>query len=63
MDVDQILQALGWVILLEGLLPFLAPQRWRRMMTEILKHHDGQLRFYGLICIVLGSILLFALTL
>jgi uncharacterized protein YjeT (DUF2065 family) len=63
MDIDQVLLALGWVLVIEGLLPFLAPTRWRRMMSEILAHQDGQIRFYGLICIVLGSILLFALTL
>ena len=58
MDADPFLQALGWVLVLEGLLPFVMPGRWRRMMSEILKHQDGQIRFYGLICIVLGLILL-----
>ena len=45
MDIDQVLLALGWVLVIEGLLPFLAPTRWRRMMSEILAHQDGQIRF------------------
>ena len=58
MDVESLLQGLGWVLIIEGLMPLLAPGRWRQMMTEIFKHQDGQLRFFGLFCIVSGLILL-----
>jgi len=57
MDFDSILAALGLVLIIEGLLPFTAPARWRHMFSELLRHHDGQIRFFGLICIVLGLIL------
>ena len=57
MDVDAILATLGLVLVIEGLLPFAAPARWRSMFTELLRHHDGQIRFFGLICIFLGLIL------
>jgi uncharacterized protein YjeT (DUF2065 family) len=57
LDPAQLLATLGLVLLLEGLLPFVAPSRWRRMMAEILKNQDGQIRFFGLICMVLGLIL------
>jgi uncharacterized protein YjeT (DUF2065 family) len=58
MDVEHFLQALGWVLIIEGLLPLLSPGRWRQVMTEIFKHQDGQLRFFGLFCICSGLILL-----
>ena len=57
MDLDSLLATLGLVLLIEGALPFVAPDRWRRMFTELLRHHDGQIRFFGLICLVLGLIL------
>jgi uncharacterized protein YjeT (DUF2065 family) len=58
MDVENLLQALGCVLIIEGMLPLLAPGRWRQMMTEIFRHQDGQLRFFGLFCVVSGLILL-----
>jgi uncharacterized protein YjeT (DUF2065 family) len=59
MDLDALLATLGLVLIIEGLLPFAAPARWRRMFQDILKHHDGQIRFFGLISIVTGLIFLF----
>lgn len=58
MDTDALFWALGLVLVLEGMLPFLAPSSWRRLFTELLRHHDGQIRFFGLNCIFLGLILL-----
>ena len=59
MNIDSLLATLGLVLIMEGLLPFAAPTRWRRMFLDILKHHDGQIRFFGLISIGLGLILLY----
>jgi len=57
MDLDSLLAPLGLVLIIEGALPFAAPAHWRRMFTELLRHHDGQIRFFGLICLGLGLIL------
>ncbi|MDI9330015.1 MAG: DUF2065 domain-containing protein [Alphaproteobacteria bacterium] len=57
MDLDPLLTTLGLVLIIEGLMPFLAPARWRRMFSELLRHDDGQIRFFGLICIFFGLIL------
>ncbi len=57
MDLDSLLATLGLVLLIEGALPFISPSRWRRMFAELLSHHDGQIRFFGLICLILGLIL------
>ena len=42
------------MLVLEGLLPFLSPGGWRRTFLKLMELRDGQLRFFGLIAIVLG---------
>lgn len=48
--------AMSMVLVLEGLLPLLAPRQWRQMFTQLLQLKDGQLRFCGLLCIAAGAI-------
>ena len=50
--------AMGLVLVMEGLLPLLAPGLWRRLFTQLLALKDGQLRFCGLLCIAAGAITL-----
>lgn len=50
--------ALGLVLVLEGLLPFISPAGWRRMFTQMLQLRDGQIRFVALLSIVAGLVLL-----
>jgi uncharacterized protein YjeT (DUF2065 family) len=57
LDSDTLWAALALVLVIEGLLPFLSPGGWRRMFTQILQLHDGQIRFFGL-CSILGGLLL-----
>jgi uncharacterized protein YjeT (DUF2065 family) len=56
-SADLFWAALALVLVFEGLMPFLAPSAWRRMFTEMLKLQDGQIRFFGLICLVSGALL------
>ncbi|APW38904.1 DUF2065 domain-containing protein [Rhodoferax koreense] len=62
MDADTLWAALALVLVIEGLLPFLSPPRWRRMFEQILQMTDGQIRFFGLGSMLLGLILLWLLT-
>ncbi len=48
---------LALVLIVEGLLPLLAPGLWRRLFTEMLRLRDGQLRFFGLTSIIGGALL------
>jgi uncharacterized protein len=48
--------ALCLVLVVEGLLPFVAPKTWRDTMSKAAQFSDGQLRMIGLICIVVGLI-------
>jgi len=52
-----LLLALGLALILEGLLPMLMPQRWRQIFEQVLRLQDGQIRFFGLVCVLIGLLL------
>ncbi len=54
-----LLAAVGLMLVLEGLLPFVAPQAWRETFRRMIELKDGQLRFVGLISMLGGLLLLF----
>lgn len=51
---DILWKALAMMLVLEGLLPLLFPGLWRRVMGDLMRLKDGQLRFYGLIGVACG---------
>jgi len=55
---DSLWTAFALVLVLEGLLPFVAPATWRRVFQQVLALRDGQIRFFGLLSILLGLALL-----
>lgn len=48
--------ALCLVLVIEGLLPFVAPRLWRETMQRVSQFSDGQLRMIGLFAIVAGLV-------
>ena len=52
------LMALALMLILEGVLPFLAPNLWRETFRRITQMTDGQIRFVGLSSIIVGLLLL-----
>lgn len=58
---STLLTAFALMLVLEGLLPFLAPKAWRDTFRRITELADGQIRFLGLSSIVVGIVLLFIL--
>ncbi|MBC7470225.1 MAG: DUF2065 domain-containing protein [Ramlibacter sp.] len=62
MDSDLLWAAMALMLVFEGLLPFLSPKGWRRTFERLLAMHDGQIRFFGLVSIVLGLGLLWLVT-
>jgi len=46
--------ALGLMLVLEGLLPLLAPAAWRQTFERLIALKDGQLRFVGLVSMAIG---------
>jgi uncharacterized protein YjeT (DUF2065 family) len=51
--------AFGLMLVLEGVLPFLAPRAWRQTFQRMIELKDGQLRFVGLSSMAGGMLLLF----
>lgn len=51
---DTLWTALALLLVLEGLLPFMAPRLWRDSFRRLTELTDGQLRFIGMISIGIG---------
>ena len=62
MDSDLLWAALALMLVFEGLFPFLLPRGWRRTFERLLAMQDGQIRFFGLVSILLGLGLLWLVT-
>ena len=56
---SKLLAALGLMLVIEGLLPLVAPQAWRETFKRMIALKDGQLRFIGLLSIAGGMLVLF----
>ncbi len=54
----NLLLAFALMLVLEGLLPFLAPGTWRETFRRLIQLTDGQIRFIGLTSMLVGIILL-----
>ena len=52
------LMAFALMLIIEGLLPFLAPKLWRDTFRRITQMSDGQIRFFGLTSMLIGLLLL-----
>jgi uncharacterized protein YjeT (DUF2065 family) len=54
----DLLAGLAFFLIFEGLLPFAAPQRWRRGVAALAQLDDKQLRTFALVIVVAGLTLL-----
>ena len=55
---SSFLLALGLMLVIEGLLPFVAPRVWRETFRRAIELADGQLRFIGAASMAAGLVLL-----
>ncbi|MBM3389208.1 MAG: DUF2065 domain-containing protein [Betaproteobacteria bacterium] len=51
---EALLAAIALVLVIEGLLPTVHPQLWRRLFEQALKLSDGQIRFMGMASVIGG---------
>jgi uncharacterized protein YjeT (DUF2065 family) len=58
---DLLWTSLALVLVLEGLLPLVAPRVWRDAFRKLTELSDGQLRFVGLAAVGAGIIALLVL--
>jgi uncharacterized protein len=59
---DVLLAAFALMLVIEGILPFLAPKLWRDTFRSLIELKDGQIRFAGLASMSLGLVLLLVLS-
>lgn len=55
----EILTAVALVLVIEGILPFTGPGRYRQLVAQIVRLSDNQLRIFGLTAMIAGIVLLF----
>ena len=55
---NYFLTALALMLIIEGVLPFLAPGLWREAFRRLIEMSDGQVRFAGLTSMIAGLLLL-----
>lgn len=56
--LERLFAALALMLVIEGLLPFISPSRWRALFEQMTRLSDGQIRFFGLSSMIAGLLLL-----
>jgi uncharacterized protein len=56
---EYFLTALGLMLVIEGVMPFLFPASWRAGLSKLAQFHDGQTRFVGLTLMLSGLLLIY----
>ena len=59
---SDLLTALALVLIIEGLLPGIAPSTWMKVMQDAAKMGPQGIRIAGIISMLAGALLLFILT-
>ena len=59
---SDLLTALALVLIIEGLLPGIAPSTWMKVMRDAAKMGPHGIRVAGIISMLSGALLLFILT-
>lgn len=54
----NLLVAFAFMLVIEGIMPFIAPDAWRNMFKKMIQMSDGQIRFIGLASMGGGLLLL-----
>ncbi|WP_226703612.1 DUF2065 domain-containing protein [Microbulbifer elongatus] len=55
---DELVRALALVLIIEGILPFLYPRRWRALVQQLASVDNRSLRTAGLVSMLAGTALL-----
>lgn len=59
--MKSLLTALALMLVIEGILPFVAPSAWRVAFRKMTELGDTQLRLFGLASMLFGLVLLLLL--
>ncbi|MGB5690472.1 MAG: DUF2065 domain-containing protein [Woeseiaceae bacterium] len=55
----EVFTAIALVLIIEGMLPFISPQKYRQMVAEISRLSDNHIRNIGLVVMAIGVAVLF----
>ncbi|WP_027329354.1 DUF2065 domain-containing protein [Marinimicrobium agarilyticum] len=58
---DDLARAFCLMLVIEGIIPFLYPQRWRQLVASLALVNDRRLRMMGLVSMLIGAGLLLVL--
>lgn len=58
-DWNSLLTAFCLVLVIEGIIPFANPGRWRKLVASMAQVPDQQLRIMGLLSMTIGVLLLY----
>lgn len=58
---EELGKAFCLMLVIEGIIPFLYPARWRGLVAQLASVSDAQLRQMGLVSMLLGAGLLYLL--
>jgi uncharacterized protein YjeT (DUF2065 family) len=56
---EMLLGAAALMLVVEGLLPFISPEKWRSVFERATQMSDGQIRFIGLSSMLAGLVMLY----
>lgn len=56
---QELLTAMGLLLVLEGIFPFLRPDLWREGVRQIARMEDRALRIAGLVSMIAGVLLIY----
>ena len=59
--MNELLTAIALVLVIEGLMPFLSPDTYKRAISQMLSVPTQNLRTFGLVLMVIGVVLLYFL--
>ena len=56
---ESLLMAVALMLVVEGIIPFLYPGKWRNLVAMLAQISDRQLRIMGLVSMLLGVVLVY----
>lgn len=58
---NDLFSALALVLVIEGIMPFVAPDKWKAMLAQVLQLDDRTLRIFGGVLMVTGIVVLYSI--
>lgn len=52
------ISALALMLVFEGIMPFISPARWRKLLHKVIQQDEKSIRIIGFISMIVGVIIL-----